>query len=257
MSNDTEKENIEDEIRPGNAEVSEKKADCGKRDEKKAPIGAEGHRKRMFDELKKNGSRNMTDYRILEMLLYFSIPRSDTREQAKRLIEQAGSLENVFDMSYDEFRDIYQVGDRTALLLLVVSEIYRMMKAEKKRPKKVLKSDRDIAEFFLDVIPEDSKEHFVILFMDDGNKVKKYEVFDSPVAGAFTIDRQRIISMPAWSRAAYVAIAHNHPGGSEKPSPEDDLTTAQLQYFANERNVGFRGHFLVAGGKVIRLAQRR
>ena len=34
MRNDTEKENIEDEIRPGEAEVSEKKADCGKRDEK-------------------------------------------------------------------------------------------------------------------------------------------------------------------------------------------------------------------------------
>ena len=257
MSNDTEKENRGDEIRPDGAENSVKKADSVKSDGKKAPIGAEGHRKRMFEELKKNGSRNMTDYRILEMLLYFSIPRSDTREQAKRLIEQAGSLEDVFDMSYDEFRDIYQVGDRTALLLLVVSEIYRKMKAEKKRPKKVLKSDRDIAEFFLDVIPEDNKEHFVILFMDDGNKVKKYEVFDSPGASALTIDRQRIISMPAWSRAAYVAIAHNHPGGSENPSPEDDLATAQIQYFANERNVGFRGHFLVAGGKVIRLAQRR
>ena len=257
MSNDTEKETRKGGIRPEDTETSAQKADTGKSGGKKAPIGAEGHRKRMFEELKNSGARNMPDYRILEMLLYFSIPRSDTREQAKRLIEQAGSLEDVFDMSYDEFRDIYQVGDRTALLLLVVGEIYRKIKEEKKRPKKVLKTDRDIAEFFLNVIPEDNKEHFVILFMDDGNKVKKYEVIDSPSASGLKIDRQRIISMPAWSRSAYVAIAHNHPGGSEKPSPEDDIATAVLQYFAEERNVGFRGHFLVAGGKVMRLPQKR
>ena len=122
-----------------------------------------------------------------------------------------------------------------------------MMKAEKKRPKKVLQCDRDIAEFFLDVIPEDSKEHFVILFMDDVNKVKKYEVFDSPGASAFTIDRQRIISMPAWSRAAYVAIAHNHPGGVALPSRADLSMTREIDAALAIFGIRCLEQFVVAG----------
>lgn len=254
MSKKTEKENLENGSEPRDTEEPAEKASTAKSESRKAPIGAEGHRQRMFDELKRNGSKNMTDYRILEMLLYFSIPRSDTREQAKRLIEQAGSLEDVFDMSYDEYKDIYQVGDRTALLLLVVGELYRKIKAEQKRPKKTLKTEKEIGEFFLSVIPDDNKEHFAILFMDDGHKVRKYEVFDGSSASSMRIDGQRIISMPAWSRSAFVAVAHNHPGGSDIASADDDNTTRMIQYFAAERNVGFKGHFLVAGGKVKRLS---
>lgn len=55
----------------------------------------EGHRARMKKKLLENGERSLADHELLEVLLYYAIPRRDTNELAHRLLKQFGSLRGV------------------------------------------------------------------------------------------------------------------------------------------------------------------
>ena len=223
---------------------------AGKRAEKPrkvAPIGAEGHRQRMFDELRSNGPEGLSDRRLLEMLLFFSIPRADTRDTAVGLIERFGSLENVMKASLEELEFSDGVGARTAMLIAIVGELSARMTKRKKLPKRSYKDDGALAGFFRTVIPDDGKEYFVIAFLDDDRRVIKHAMFTDNIGGAVSIERQKLLALPAWGKAAFIAVAHNHPGGSLEPSLNDEQLTIIFKQFAGERHIGFIGHFLIAG----------
>ncbi len=46
-----------------------------------------GHRQRLRERFRDAGSSAVTNYEILEMLLFRSIPRADTKERAKALLK--------------------------------------------------------------------------------------------------------------------------------------------------------------------------
>ncbi|GEL63990.1 JAB domain-containing protein [Kozakia baliensis] len=58
--------------------------------------GPQGHRARMRARILVNGAETLADYEVLEMLLFFGIPRRDTKPLAKGLIQHFGSLFEVF-----------------------------------------------------------------------------------------------------------------------------------------------------------------
>ena len=54
-----------------------------------------GHRARLKEKFRENGAESLADYELLELLLFRSIPRRDTKPLAKRLIDEFGSFSEV------------------------------------------------------------------------------------------------------------------------------------------------------------------
>jgi hypothetical protein len=54
-----------------------------------------GHRQRLRERFRQAGADALSDYEILELLLFRSIPRSDTKGRAKALLRRFGSLAEV------------------------------------------------------------------------------------------------------------------------------------------------------------------
>ena len=71
-------------------------------EEKKYPH--EGHRERVKQRFLSVGFENMTDNEILEMLLFYAIPRKDTNDTAKSLLKKFGSLYDVLTADTDELQ---------------------------------------------------------------------------------------------------------------------------------------------------------
>ncbi|MDG6094194.1 DNA repair protein RadC [Acetobacter sp. AN02] len=57
--------------------------------------GPSGHRSRMRERVLGRGARSLADYELLEMLLFFVMPRGDTKPLAKTLLNVFGSFEAV------------------------------------------------------------------------------------------------------------------------------------------------------------------
>ena len=85
----------------------------------------EGHRARMKKKLLENGERSLADHELLEVLLYYAIPRRDTNELAHRLLKQFGSLRGVLSAPVQELACVSGVGQQAALLLGMVPMLCR------------------------------------------------------------------------------------------------------------------------------------
>ena len=60
-----------------------------------------GHRKDVRERFFAEGLSNFKPHQVLELLLFFSIPRSDTNPVGHDLIDAFGSLSAVFDAPYE------------------------------------------------------------------------------------------------------------------------------------------------------------
>lgn len=77
----------------------------------------EGHRKRLRESyIKSNGSDALRDHQLLELLLFYAIPRRDVNPLAHRLVNRFGSLRGVLEASFSELAE-EGVSQSTAILI--------------------------------------------------------------------------------------------------------------------------------------------
>ena len=85
----------------------------------------ERHRERIRETFRKTGIENMPEHSVLELLLFYSVPRKDTNELAHRLIDTFGSLSRVLDAPYERLMEVDGIGDSSALLLSSIPALCR------------------------------------------------------------------------------------------------------------------------------------
>lgn len=93
-----------------------------------------GHRARLKKLAAEKGLWGLPDHVILELLLFYALPRVDTNDIAHRLIRRFGSLQRVFDADPQELIQVPGVGENAALLLKFIpalTERYSLSKLKK------------------------------------------------------------------------------------------------------------------------------
>ena len=64
-----------------------------------------GHRQRLKDQFLTHGMDPIHDVNVLELILFYAIPRQDTNPIAHRLLNTFGSLAAVFDATPEELME--------------------------------------------------------------------------------------------------------------------------------------------------------
>lgn len=86
----------------------------------------EGHRKRIRQKFIDTDTEGMTDKELLELLLYYSVKRSDTKPVVNSLFEHYGdSLDAILDAGVDELTGIDGVGCSTAKMIALAGEMVK------------------------------------------------------------------------------------------------------------------------------------
>lgn len=93
----------------------------------------ENHRQRMRDRLIATDGGGFADHELLEMLLFYSIPRQNTNETAHALLRAFGSLENVFAASVEELCSVPGIGKSSAELIRLEGEVISFLAQESSR----------------------------------------------------------------------------------------------------------------------------
>ena len=71
-----------------------------------------GHRRRLRETYTERGCESMHDHQLLELLLFYALPRRDTNEIAHRLLRHFGSLEAVFSADVEELQKVEGIGEK-------------------------------------------------------------------------------------------------------------------------------------------------
>ena len=206
----------------------------------------EGHRKRLKQRFINDGLSTFEDHNILELLLFYSIPRSDTNEIGHKLLKKFGSLSNVFDAPVEELCTIEGIGEHSAVLIKLIPEICNIYNTDKTENVTVINSTNLAGRYFVPRFMGKTSEEVHIMLLDDKKKFIKSEMISKGTVNASSVSIRKIVASAINSNATGVVLAHNHPGGVALPSSSDIVTTKRIYNALKLMDIQLCDHIVVA-----------
>lgn len=209
------------------------------------------HRQRKRDQFYHHGSDAFADHELLELLLFYGIPRKDVNPLAHALLEEFGSLEAVFAAPVETLEQVDGVGRSTAVLLKLVPHLMRRAHISSVAKETVLDTVDRIGDFFLNLFLAESNEVMYQLCLDaKGRKLNCRKISEGDPA-SINVNTRTIVQNALKCNAVMVAIAHNHPSGVAFPSHADKIATTQIRDALSAVNVTLIDHIVVANDDYI------
>ncbi len=190
------------------------------------------HRQRMRERFMQQGFDGFALHEILEVLLYYSIPRRDTNEQAHELLEHFGSLRALFDASVEELEEIPGIGPQTIVLLKMIPELTRRYAMEPLPKLPIFSSLSKIAEFFCRRFIGTDHECMYMMLLNNRMQMIDCICISQGTVNSSAVSTARLVELAMRKKAGAVVLAHNHPNGLAIPSSADlDITDLIMDNF--------------------------
>lgn len=207
------------------------------------------HRQRVRARFIRDGDLDsFEEHQVLEMLLFYAVPRKDTNELAHRLLNEYGSLFNLMNAKPEEIMKRCKISETTAVLISMIPFVCRKFLASGLDSDKPFISDFNIAKsYFEAALAGQPFESFYMICLDLNKKLKKVVKISDGVSNSAPIYIEKIISDALLYNSAFLIIGHNHPSGTPKPSSADLDVTMKIVNACMPLNIRILDHIIVCG----------
>ena len=215
----------------------------------------EGHRERLRRRYEAEGLDAFETHNVLELLLFYAIPRKDTNKIAHRLEATFGSLSAVLEAPEEELRKIEGIGPQAASFLHFIPQICRKYMEDVSRPQgECIHSSEEAGEYLSARFIGVQEEIVVLLLISATGKIR---FCDTVARGGFNsadVDLRKLLSLGMKFKSSSAILAHNHPSGVALPSQDDLQTTRVIAKALASVGVHLIDHIIVADGDYVSLA---
>ncbi|MBF0435960.1 MAG: DNA repair protein RadC [Magnetococcales bacterium] len=207
----------------------------------------EGHRRRLLNRLVNEGIENFHDHEIIELLLFFSIPRRDTNKIAHLLVKRYGGLAHVLDADFALLKQEYGIGEKSAFLLSSLPAIFRRYSLDKlnKSNKPLLDPDSSI-KYVQPILSTRTEEVFLLLSLDNQCRVISSNIISEGTVNQAFVHPRHVVKEALKVNASNVIFAHNHPSGKPTPSKSDLNLTNLLITIFHSMDIKVLDHIIVS-----------
>lgn len=204
-----------------------------------------GHRERLREKYRDHGDTSLADYEILELLLFRSIPRRDTKPLAKALLARFGSLAGVFGAPVSLLQEVKGIGESVALDLKLVATVGQRILRSELREKQVLSSWSSVIDYCHAVMAYESREQFRILFLDKRNALIADEIQGKGTVDHTPVYPREVVRRALELSATAIILVHNHPSGDPTPSRADIDMTKTIVDTAKPLGITVHDHIII------------
>jgi DNA repair protein RadC len=215
----------------------------------------DGHRQRLKDRFLLEGLDNFDELQVLELLLFYAIPRVDTNPMAHRLLKRFGSLSQVLEAPAEELLRVGGIGEHSAVLLNLINQMSRFYLMDRAKREKVLPTIEDCARYLQSYFYGRTRETVFLLCLDAKCKALCCKEMGEGSVNSAGISVRKIVETALREGASSVVLAHNHPSGIAIPSPEDIHTTRRLAAALASVEIALADHIVVADDDYVSMVQ--
>ena len=214
----------------------------------------DGHREKMRQRFMTGGLDAFADHEILELLLYYAIPRRDTNPIAHALMERYGSLPAVLAAPMEDLKRTEGIGESAAVLLHLVPQVCRRARLAQVGEDQVLNSSERAGAYLLECFDGESREVIYQLCLDRKGKLLACKRLGEGSVASADLDVRRLVENAILTGAGAVILAHNHPSGVALPSDGDYTATMRVRAALNAIGIELADHIIVADGDFVSMA---
>ncbi|MCE3257137.1 MAG: repair protein RadC [Nitrobacter vulgaris] len=198
-----------------------------------------GHRERLRERFRDAGPDALSDYELLEMVLFRALPRRDVKPLAKSLIGRFGSFAEVVHAPDARLREISGLGESAIIeLKLIAASASRVAKGQLKQ-RTVLSSWAGVIDYCRTSMAFADKEQFRILFLLSQTSCNRSAPSHTPVYPREVVKRALELS------ATSIIMVHNHPSGDPTPSQADIQMTKSIIDISSPLGISVHDHIIV------------
>lgn len=205
-----------------------------------------GHRERLRERLMARGGTSLSDYEILEFLLFGARPRGDTKPLAKDLIAAFGSLARVLTAPPEALARVPGMGPASVAVLKIVPQAAERLAREEAMTGDVISSWDKLLAYCRQTMAHQPVEQFRLLFLDKRNRLIADEVQQQGTIDHTPVYTREVVKRALELGAAALILVHNHPSGEAEPSAADIAMTEELRGAAEKLGIVIHDHLVIA-----------
>ncbi len=216
------------------------------------------HRDRVRKEFLEHGfPDDVAPHKLLEMLLFFSIPRKDTNEIAHLLLEEFGSVSGVFEAETTDLLKVDGIGENSAALIKLILPLLRKYQSEKSSVKHKYTNMDEICDFLIKKYFGYKSEVFMVTSFDNDGYMISCDKLSEGDMSSVGVSIREIVQVVLKRNAACVVISHNHTSGNALPSDADIEMTKSLKITLQQMGVKLLDHIIVVTDDCVSMLQSR
>ncbi len=213
--------------------------------ERQWQIKISGHRERLRERFLAKGLDGFTDAEIVELLLALGTPRQDCKERAREAVRRFGSLAGVLEAPVEELMKVPGIGPRNSIALKLVHEVARAFLRSKVVGRDCARAMPDLLDYLRHRSFLEPREVLAGVFMGRGREILDVQELAQGEGGRLPFFPRQVVKKALELDAYRVVLAHNHPGGSLRPSREDLEVTERLARACAALDILLEDHLIV------------
>lgn len=206
-----------------------------------------GHRQRMKERFLAGGLKGFSDHEVLELILFYAIPRRDVNELSHRLVETFGSYKAVFDADYEDLCAVEGIGQNAATLIKLMAEAYRRYALSDETDLFLYDSLKKVGDYAVKLYIGVSVEKLYAMLFDNQMKLLDTVMLAEGAVNAVRVSTRTICEKALKKNASSIILIHNHPSGTPYPSDDDKRFSSYLRDLLANFDIVLIDHIIVSG----------
>ena len=219
------------------------------REEETKPVprvqdNSKGHRQRVRERFLETGLDGFAPHEILELLLFYAIPRKDTKPVAYALLRRFGSIAGVMNASVSQLCEVEGITENAAMLFRLIPPLIGVYYTEDQRGT-VYNTTASLLKLFRPYYVGSGSSRFMLACFDSSLRLIRIADVSSQSGGGSSVEMRKILSIVLETGCAMAALSHNHPGASPNPSENDRVLTRKISSVLTAVDVKLMDHIIV------------
>lgn len=202
------------------------------------------------EKMLQHGKKNLSNAELIAILLRSGNAEHSALDLAKQLLsEHSNSLSALSLQTPQELMKTKGIKMAKATSIAAALELGRRLSGENQRADRdVVKTSADLYGIIAEKISGQPTEEFWAIYMNTRHRVVGTMRISAGGITHTAVDTRLIFKGAIEHNATTLAVAHNHPSGSLKPSPEDNQLTRRIAEAGKLLDIRLVDHLIVGNG---------
>lgn len=198
------------------------------------------------EKLLLKGHTSLSDAELIAILIGTGVQNCSAVDLAKNVLALAeNNLNKLGRISLKQFQEIKGIGDAKAITLIAALELGRRRQQSDALQEKIVSNSRQAYELISPNISDLPHEEFWIILLNRRNVVLRQRKISQGGLSGTVVDVRQIFQIALQEQASSIILAHNHPGGTLRPSSSDIQITHNIMKAGKILDIPVMDHIIV------------
>ena len=175
------------------------------------------------------GKSALSNAELIAILIGSGNNEMSAVELSRVILDSVGNnLITLSDLTLDDLMRHKGIGEAKAITIMAALELGKRRRAAEANLPTEVQGSKSAYERFLPYINDSAQEQFVVMYLNQGNRLLKMECVSNGGITHAIADPKIIFKIAINCNATAIILCHNHPSGNPRPSEDDRQLTKKF-----------------------------